>query len=1041
MKSYKHLLISSLLLFTQSLVAEDFTENGIRYSILSDTEVKVVSNEGLSGTVTIPSSIRSYSVVAIEHNAFENNTGITSVFIPSTVRSIGYSAFYGCTGLTTVDNQSQTDRIESYVFNGCNNLQNITIPSTIVNIGSYAFFGCSSLRSISLPASLQSIDNHAFKESGLVSIHFPEGVSDIGDWSFEACNNLVYVRLPLKATRLNDGIFFRCNALKSITIPANYNQFDNNSLGDCPNLSSVYYLGTSVPSVSEYAFSGHASDFSIYVRPAAVGNLQTMAYVGEKVKADIPYLLKYDLSTFACDFDVDFTQAMGLEAFVAPDYDHVHNTVDMEPVQNVAAGTGVLLKGRAGNSYNLQIAEAGTIPANNLLKGAVEPTWLTPFVGHITSASQDIKPITANLTMDITTDKSIYTPGSQITFTATGTLPANAKVKYLQGSKMIETEILRGDTWYWTAPDKDFTGYMAQVYTEDENGGETVYATVGIDVSSSWSKFPRYGFLSDFDESKTSARIASEMAFLNRCHINGVQFYDWHYKHHKPYAGMDTYQDIAHRTIKADVIRNYIAGIRAFGGKSMMYNLCYGAFENAAADGVNPMWGMYADTEHNNQRRLNLKKIGWASDIFLEDPGNTDWQNYIVARNTEVYNNFEFDGYHIDQVGDQGPSYDYSGNRMNVESGFRSFVKAMKKAHPDKLLVMNSVSSYGRHEITSTGDIEFCYNEMWENEADFSHFHDVIKANRESSGGLNTVFAAYMNFNKEEKGNFNTPGVLLTDAVIFALGGSHLELGGSHMLCKEYFPNSHLDMTDELKQSIIHYYDFMTAYQNLLRDGGKETQISLSAEGMILNQWPPKLSTVTTYAKNIDDKQVIHLLNFNQADNLSWRDLTGTMPEPLLQRDIRMTLKDDRPVVKVWAASPDAIGGAPVELAFKQERGELTFTVPSLKYWTMIVVEHGYNDTVTADYINYVLKDGVFVPITEGILPMGKAYLQLSFASTAPSKAVSLAFNATTGINMHRNSNGQNSIADSYYYNLQGMKVTRPSKGIYIHQGKKIIIK
>ncbi len=96
MKSYKHLLISSLLLFTQSLVAEDFTENGIRYSILSDTEVKVVSNEGLSGTVTIPSSIRSYSVVAIEHNAFENNTGITSVFIPSTVRSIGYSAFYGC---------------------------------------------------------------------------------------------------------------------------------------------------------------------------------------------------------------------------------------------------------------------------------------------------------------------------------------------------------------------------------------------------------------------------------------------------------------------------------------------------------------------------------------------------------------------------------------------------------------------------------------------------------------------------------------------------------------------------------------------------------------------------------------------------------------------------------------------------------------------------------------------------------------------------------------------------------------------------------
>ena len=38
---------------------------------------------------------------------------------------------------------------------------------------------------------------------------------------------------------------------------------------------------------------------------------------------------------------------------------------------------------------------------------------------------------------------------------------------------------------------------------------------------------------------------------------------------------------------------------------------------------------------------------------------------------------------------------------------------------------------------------------------------------------LNTVFAAYMNYNKaDNRGEFNTPGILLTDAVMFALGGS-----------------------------------------------------------------------------------------------------------------------------------------------------------------------------------------------------------------------------------------------------------------------------
>jgi dextranase len=57
------------------------------------------------------------------------------------------------------------------------------------------------------------------------------------------------------------------------------------------------------------------------------------------------------------------------------------------------------------------------------------------------------------------------------------------------------------------------------------------------------------------------------------------------------------------------------------------------------------------------------------------------------------------------------------------------------------------------------------------------------------------VFAAYLNYNKADNGGsgdkmMNTPGVLLTDAVMFALGGSHLELG-DHMLSREYFRLPH----------------------------------------------------------------------------------------------------------------------------------------------------------------------------------------------------------------------------------------------------------
>lgn len=98
------------------------------------------------------------------------------------------------------------------------------------------------------------------------------------------------------------------------------------------------------------------------------------------------------------------------------------------------------------------------------------------------------------------------------------------------------------------------------------------------------------------------------------------------------------------------------------------------------------------------------------------------------------------------------------------------------------------------------------YNEVWgkdndRTEAKFSHLKTIIDENNEYSGNqLNTVFAAYMNYwLAENVGEFNAPGVLLTDAVMFALGGSHLELG-PHMLCKEYFPNDNLKMTEALKR-------------------------------------------------------------------------------------------------------------------------------------------------------------------------------------------------------------------------------------------------
>ncbi len=81
---------------------------------------------------------------------------------------------------------------------------------------------------------------------------------------------------------------------------------------------------------------------------------------------------------------------------------------------------------------------------------------------------------------------------------------------------------------------------------------------------------------------------------------------------------------------------------------------------------------------------------------------------------------------------------------------------------------------------------------------------------------------------------------------------------------------------------MVAYYDFLVAYENLLRDGGGLNDVTVrSTDGKLsFAAWAPTLGNVVTLGRKVGERQVIHLLNFSQANSLSWRDLNGTMPEP-----------------------------------------------------------------------------------------------------------------------------------------------------------------
>lgn len=551
--------------------------------------------------------------------------------------------------------------------------------------------------------------------------------------------------------------------------------------------------------------------------------------------------------------------------------------------------------------------------------------------------------------LDITfsTNKPLYSPGETVHFTLKN-VPQGAKIRYTHLGNVVEESALISGTWTWTAPASDFKGYMAEIYSV-ENGVEKVHNNIAVDVSSDWSKFPRYGFVSDYEKIDDKF-INRNIEVLNRYHINGLQFYDWMYDHQRPLAGTvdnpaESWPDIFYRVNYLSTVKSYIRAAKERNMKTMFYNLCYGATSNAASDGVSEEWYIFKDRNHSEKDYHDL--TGGRSHIWVLDPGNADWQNYLIARNEDVYKALDFDGFHIDQLGYRGERYDYNGNEVNLSEGYGSFIRAMKTAEPDKSLLFNAVGGWGQENIANN-PVDFLYVEVWgarDGDNPNMSYDDMITLMRdnvsESNPEKNIVLAAYMNYNVSSVGFVNKPAVLLVNAAIFAWGGAHLELG-EHYLINEYFPSNNLQMRADLGNALINYYDFMTAYQNLLRDGGdfQGADVSFVDSDVQCQPWPAGKGYVATVGKKVDGKDVVHLINFTDASHMVWRDPKGTQSEPELIESPTVDIAVSGTPSKVWFASPDINGGVAQTLDFTQNGGKITLTLPSLKYWDMVVVEY-----------------------------------------------------------------------------------------------------
>lgn len=98
-----------------------------------DGKITITAYIGEETVVTIPDEISGCPVTYIADTAFENNTKLEKVILPTKLEGIGWFAFRGCIALSEVSAGGILSKIEYGAFENCNAKLTIICPA-----GSYA---------------------------------------------------------------------------------------------------------------------------------------------------------------------------------------------------------------------------------------------------------------------------------------------------------------------------------------------------------------------------------------------------------------------------------------------------------------------------------------------------------------------------------------------------------------------------------------------------------------------------------------------------------------------------------------------------------------------------------------------------------------------------------------------------------------------------------------------------------------------------------------------------------------------------------------
>jgi len=481
----------------------------------------------------------------------------------------------------------------------------------------------------------------------------------------------------------------------------------------------------------------------------------------------------------------------------------------------------------------------------------------------------------------------------------------------------------------WSPPPDAPRGYGVDLAVHDTSGQTLAVGHTAFDVLTSWTQAPRYGFLTDFAPGRSN--VDETMAWLVRSHLNGLQFYDWMYRHDQFLTDQEPYLDPLGRRLSRVTVEKLIAAAHERHIAAMPYTAIYAA--SIPFYEAHPDWALY---QANGQPYL----LGENFLVYMDPRPDSPWVNHLLGQFDQVLRQTDFDGIHLDQYGDPKQGYDFQGQRFDLAGPLAATINATKelvRSHrPEGAVVFNAVNNWPIETVASS-DQDFIYIEVWSPHTLYRDLWELIVNAQELGRGKPVVLAAYIDPARSRNAR-------LADAVIFASGGYHIELGEpGAMLADPYFPRYGL-MSDELAEVIRRYYDFAVRYENVLAlDTHDVTSIyesQVTIEGVNTDA-RRAYNKVWPIVREGDDVIGLSLINLLDIASPEWNGLLLADPTPLDELQVRY--RTERNVERVWLASPDLASPQATVLDFESgqdtQGSYIKFTVPRLEYWDLIGIE------------------------------------------------------------------------------------------------------